>query len=303
MAALLALAGMAGCQSTSASPAHGSTDTGLVLLSLADGSVKGQQSVGSDPVAVTVSEDGRMAFVADSAPGDVYGVKLPALTVAWKQHVGGAPFALLAYRGHLLVSLYDGGAVVELDPATGAKLNSITVTPRPAAMATDSIGNVIVAGTSGLVEYLDGKTKPGGPGFGIASVGDQIWTADYERAELVQAGGHRVGLPLPVFAFWLSAGEGSTLLISAEGAREDSDPGAVLAMDTHTEQFTILARPRDPDQVIQSGSTIFVAAHGDHEVEAIAASKASVWAHGIAAVGLAADPSLNLLVVVTNSHE
>jgi DNA-binding beta-propeller fold protein YncE len=276
---------------------------GLVLLSLTDGSKRAAASIGADPVAVTVSDDGATAYVADSSPGDVYAVGLPALKIAWKQHVGGAPFGLLLHSGSLFVSLYDGGAVVELNPTTGAKLRSIRVTPRPAAMSVDADGRLIVAGTAGRVEYLDGTSLKGGPGFGIAAVGRHIWTADYERAELVRADGRIVGLPAPVFPFWLSAGNGNHLLIAAEGASEDSDLGAVFDLDTSTLKFTTLATPRDPDQVVISGSRVVVAAHGEEHVLVIDGSTRTSWAQGIAPVGLAPDPALNLLVVVTNSHE
>ena len=295
---------LAGCgESTPAASNQPYPATGLVLLSLTDGSKLAAASIGSDPVAVIVSEDGAVAYVADSAPGDIYAVRLADLKVAWKQHVGGAPFGLLLHSDGLFVSLYDAASVVELDPATGAELRSVSVTPRPAAMSVDVDGRVIVAGTGGRVEYLDGSTLTGGPGFGIAAVGRQIWTADYERAELVRADGRRVGLPAPVFAFWLSAGSGNHLFVAAEGAREDSDPGAVFDLDTSTLQFTTLATPRDPDQVVVLGSRIFVPAHGDENVLVIDGSTTTAWAQGIAPVGLAPDPARNMLVVVTNSHE
>lgn len=265
--------------------------------------MRASASVGTDPVAVIVSADGAYAYVADSAPGDVYAVTLPDLKVAWKQHVGGAPFGLLLQSAGLFVSLYDGGAVVELNPATGALVRSVSIAPRPAAMGVDAHGRVIVAGTGGRVEYLDGSSLPGGAGFGIAAVGDEIWTADYKRAELVRTDGGRVALPLQVFPFWLSAGSPGHLLITAEGAREDSDPGAVFDLNTATLQVATLAKPRDPDQVLLFGSRVFVAAHGDENVLVIDGSATTAWAQGVAAVGLAIDPMHNLLVVVTNSHE
>ena len=297
---------LAGCGGTGTSPSASNQPypaTGLVLLSLADGSEHASASVGTDPVAVIVSADGSLAFVADSTPGDVYAVSLPDLKVAWKQHVGGAPFGLLLQSGSLYVSLYDGGAVVELNPATGVKVRTFPIAPRPAVMTVDAAGRVIVAGTGGRVEYLNGTSLTGGAGFGIAAVGDQIWTADYERAELVRADGHRVGLPIPVFPFWLSAGSSNHLLVAAEGPREDSDPGGVFDLNTATLQFTTLATPRDPDQVLMSGSRVFVPAHSDGHVLIIDGGKKTVWAQGIAPVGLAVDSTHNLLVVVTNSHE
>jgi hypothetical protein len=153
------------------------------------------------------------------------------------------------------------------------------------------------------VSYLDGTSLDGGAGFGVAAVGEQVWTADYQSSELVRADGRRVRLTLPVHAFWLSAGHGSHLLIAAEGAREDDDPGGVFDLNTETLRLTTLATPRDPDQVVVSGSRIFVPAHGDGHVLVIDGSVTRSWAEGIAPVALAADPLLNLLVVVTNSHE
>jgi hypothetical protein len=67
--------------------------------------------------------------------------------------------------------------------------------------------------------------------------------------------------------------------------------------------FKMLATPKDPDQVLQSGSTVFAAAHGEHAVLAIRDGRPSVWAQGIEAVGLAADSQLSMLVVVVNAHE
>jgi DNA-binding beta-propeller fold protein YncE len=290
--------------STPAASNHTYPATGLVLLSLTDGSKRAAASIGTDPVAVIVSEDGATAYVADSAPGDVYAVRLPDLRVEWKQHVGGAPFGLLLHGGRLFVSLFSGAAVVELDPTTGARAGSHPVPQGPAVMSVDARGRVVVAGTRGQVNYLDGTSLRAGNGFGIAVVNGEVWTADYERAELVPAGDdHRVGLPLPVFPFWLAAGTSGTLLIAAEGAREDGDPGGVFSFDVASAKFTTLGRPRDPDQVVQSGSTVLVASHGDRQVLAIEGGLTRAWAPGAAAVAIAPDPSLNLLVVAVNNHE
>jgi DNA-binding beta-propeller fold protein YncE len=275
-----------------------------VLISLKDGTPRGSASVGSDVVAVIVSDDGRTAYLADSAPGDVYSVTLPGLKVAWKHHVGGAPFGLLLHGGRLFVSLFSGALVVELDPGSGAQLATHTVHDGPAALAIAPDGRVMVAGTRGQVDFLDGTSAPAGNGFGVAVVSGRVWTADYSRAELVPLGDdHRVGLPLAVFPFWLAPGAEGTLLVAAEGAAEDTDPGGVFSLDTVTGSFTILATPRDPDQVLQSGSTIFVAAHGDRSVLAIQGGQAAGWARGASAVALAADPALGILVVAVNAHE
>jgi outer membrane protein assembly factor BamB len=275
-----------------------------VLLSLKDGARISAATVASDPVAVIVSDDGKTAYVADSAPGDVYAVRLPGLTVAWKLHIGGAPFGLLLHDGRLFVSLFDGAAVDELDPATGARLASHPVPQGPAAMTVDAEGRVVVAGTRGRIDRLDGTSMSAGNGFGVALAGGTLWTADYERAELVPvASGNRVGLPLPVFPFWLAPGSNGSLLISAEGPAEDTDPGGVFSYDPMSNTFKTLARPRDPDQVVQSGSSVLVAAHGDRAVLAIDGDHTSVWAPGAAVVGLAPDPALGLLAVVVNAHE
>jgi hypothetical protein len=279
-------------------------ESGLVLLSIKDGTQRSSASIGKDPVAVIVSDDGRTAYLADSAPGDVYAVSLPNLPIAWKQHVGGAPFGLLLHGGRLLVSLFSGASVVELDPKTGNMMGMHQVPQGPGAMATDTSGRVVVAGTRGQLTTIDGGQVAAGNGFGVALAGGHIWTADYERAELVPAGDdHRVGLPLPLFPFWLATGAGDTLLIAAEGAVEDSDPGGVFSFDPVNSAFKILATPKDPDLVLQSGSMILVAAHGDGQVLVLQDDHSSTWARGSAPVALATSDALGLLVVAVNAHE
>ena len=251
-----------------------------------------------------MSGDGTTAYLADSSPGDVYAVRVPELTVTWKQHVGGAPFGLLLDGSRLYVSLFSAAKVVELDPKTGVLIGMHAVPDGPAAMSLSPDGRVLVAGTSGTLASLDGPSSHAGRGFGIATLGQEIWTADYQRAELVRArDDHRVPLPLRVSPFWLAPGAGGTLLIAAEGVHEDDDPGAVLSFDPATEGFTTLARPRDPDQVVQSGSKVLVPAHGERQVLAIEPGKITVWAAGADAVALAPDEALNLLVVLVNAQE
>jgi hypothetical protein len=279
-------------------------ESGLVLLSLKDGALHASAPIGKDPVAVIVSTDGRIAYLADSAPGDVYAVSLPDLHVAWKQHVGGAPFGLLLQGARLFVSLFDGNAVLELDPKSGIVMGTHQVPQGAAAMATDASGHVVVAGTRGQLNVIDGGQLRSGNGFGVAMAGGRLWTADYERAELVPAGDdHRIGLPLPLFPFWLAPGAGDTLLIAAEGAVEDRDAGGVFSFDPMTGAFKILGTPKDPDQVLQSGSMIFVAAHGDGNVLVLQDDRSSTWARGSAPVALAPSDSLGLLVVAVNAHE
>jgi len=279
-------------------------ETGLVLLSLRDGTRVASASIGSDLVAVIVSEDGKTAYLADSAPGDVYAVRVPSLQVAWKQHVGGAPFGLLLHQKRLFVSLFSAASVMELDPSNGKSLATNPVPQGPAAMTEDAGGHVVVAGTGGELSVLGGDSVAAGNGFGVAEVGGRLWSADYKRSELVPAGDdHRVRLPLPVFPFWLAPGAGTSLLIAAEGGTEDTDPGGVFSFDTVSGSFQILATPKDPDQVLFAGSTIYVAAHGDQDVLAIKSGLRKVWASGAAAVGLAADPALGFLVVAVNAHE
>jgi hypothetical protein len=229
---------------------------------------------------------------------------VPELMVAWKQHVGGAPFGLLLDGALLFVSLFNDASVVTLDPKTGVLVGMHKVPQGPAAMSLATDGGVLVAGKSGNVTKLDGASMPAGEGYGIAVIGTEIWTADYKRAQLVRASDdHRVQLPLAVFPFWLASGAGGTLLVSAEGANEDDDPGAVFSFDPTTGAFTTLAQPRDPDQVVQSGSKVLVASHGDRQVLAIERGAGRVWASGAEAVAIAPDPALNLLVVAVNAHE
>lgn len=287
-------------------PAPVAPASGLVLLDLDTGAQVASLSVGSDAVAVGLSEDGTTAFVADSAPGDVYAVNLRQRRVLWRSHTGGAPFGVVENDGRLFVSLYSSAFVDEIDPRTGRILEAHSVTQGPAALTVDHLGRVAVAGTHGEVDFLDGSpTLPAGHGFGIADAGGYLWTADYERAELVRAGdGKVVGMPDPLFPFWLQAEPGGKLLIAAEGDPEDTSPGGVYEFDPETGGFRTLARPRDPDLVVKSRDTVFVAAHGDRAVLTISSSgKTTIWAQGVAAVALAPDPNLNLLVVAVNSHE
>ena len=279
-------------------------ETGLVLLSLRDGARAASASIGSDLVAVIVSRDGQTAYLADSAPGDVYAVRLPSLQVAWKQHVGGAPFGLLLHQERLFVSLFSGASVVELDPSSGKTLAAVPVPQGPAAMTEDAGGHVVVAGSGGGLSVFGAEWLAAGNGFGVAEVGGRLWSADYQRSEIVLAGDdRRVRLPLPLFPFWLAPGAGTSLLITAEGRTEDTDPGGVFSFDTVTGSFQTLATPKDPDQVLFEGSTIYVAAHGDRDVLAIKSGLKKEWAAGAAALALAADPPLGFLVVAVNAHE
>lgn len=289
---------------SSSSPSSAPHDGGLVLLSLTDGATKSEATIGSDPVAVITSTDGRTAYVADSSPGDVYAVQLPALKVTWRAHTGGSPFGLLLHDGRLYVSLFAGAAVVELDPATGKKVASHAVTAGPGEVSLDASGRVIVAGTRGEIDYLDGTSVRAGHGYAVVAVGDDLWTADYERAEIVRAGDlHNVGLPMPMFPFWLAPCSPGSILVAAEGADEDHDLGGVFVYEPATDSWTQLALARDPDQALVSGDTTFVAAHGDRDVLAINGDSVDKWAQGVPAVALAADKPLNLLVVVENGHE
>jgi hypothetical protein len=236
---------------------------------------------------VTLSDDGRTAYVADSSPGDVYAVSLPDLRVRWKSHLGGAPFGILLHNGRPQVTLFDSARLVQLNPADGSVIAQEPTPEHPAALTLDAAGNVAVAS---------------GDAFGIALVGGTVWTADYARSLLI-AQGRQVPLPAAVHPFWLAPGQQGRLLIAAEGASEDSDPGAVFSYETVDGSFVTLDRPRDPDLVIQAGQSIFVAAHGDREVLNIQGSATQRWARGASVVALAPDPTLGLLVVAVNSHE
>lgn len=296
---------LAACSSSTTERAH---QTGLVLVPMNHAVKQAEAAVGSDPVAVVVSDDGATAYVADSAPGDVYAVRLPQLRVTWKAHTGGNPFGLLLHAGRLFVSLFSGAAVVELDPATGKQTASHRVTAGPGVVSLDPNGDVIVAGTRGEIDYLDGRSVRAGHGYAVAVGGsglDQMWTADYERAELVRAGDlHTVGLPMPMFPFWLAPYLGGSILVAAEGADEDKDLGGVFAFDPSTERWTTLALARDPDQaVFYTYGVTYIAAHGDSAVLSVYGGEVAKMAQGIPAVALAPDPTLDYVVVVANDHE
>jgi DNA-binding beta-propeller fold protein YncE len=286
------------------SPAPAVPASGLMLLDLRSGAPVASLSVGSDAVAVTLSADGSTAFVADSSPGDVYAVRLATRRVLWRAHTGGAPFGILFGGDRIYVSLFTAGAVDELALDTGRVLASHPVGQGPARMAIDVDGRPLVALHSGGVATLDGHVTGGAQGFGIVTFGSEVWTCDYAHAKIVRVtDGQTFTAPMGLSPFWLAAGAGPSMLIASEGADEDRDQGGVFRMDIGSGAFTVLARPKDPDQVVEAGGVDYVAAHGDHDVLAISRGRTQTWARGAAAVALAADPQLSLLVVAVNSHE
>ena len=292
---------VAACGDSAAAPIP---QTGLLLLDLRTGATVASLSVGSDPVAVLLSTDGATAYVADSTPGDVYAVQLAGRRIRWRSHIGGAPFGLLFGGDRLYVSLFTASAVAELALTNGAVLAWHPVGKGPAVMAADAKGRPLVAELSGRVEGLDGSFMAAGHGYGVMTLDSDVWTCDYKMGMLVRANdGYTYSVPLGLSPFWLAPGAGGTILIAAEGAAEDADAGGVFRLDPGRGTFATLARPRDPDQVIESGGAVYVAAHGDRDVLAIKNGRTSVWARGAAAVALAADPVLGLLVVGVNAHE
>jgi hypothetical protein len=277
---------------------------GLILLGLGDGAYRGQLALGSDPVAVTISADGRTAYVSDNGPGIVYAVAVPELKVRWKTVVGGRPGPLLAGLDFVFVSLYETGQVAELDARSGTVLSQRRVGPRPGQLVLDD-GRIQVACGDGRVWDLEGASRPGGRGFGLAAASGQLWSADYDAGALVRVGdGHRVALPAGLHPFWLSAGPDDRILIAAEGADEDRDPGAALLMDRAL-NVTSLAVARDPDLVLEWDQRVYIAAHAERRVTVLgkAPGRVSHWMPGAAVVALAVDPGRGILVAVTNAGE
>jgi hypothetical protein len=64
-------------------------------------------------------------------------------------------------------------------------------------------------------------------------------------------------------------------------------------------------RTTDPDQILEAGGKIFVASHGDRQVDVLtsAGDRVGSWGKEAAAVALAVDDALGLLVVVTDVGE
>ena len=274
-----------------------------MLLSLRDGALSKQATFGEDPLAVALSADGRTAYFADNRPGDVHALSLPRLEPLWKTHVGGSPSGLLFSGDRLYVSLWSVAQVAELDGTTGALQRKIDVPALPGALLLRG-GEVVVACGSGKLADLHGHSWTAGTGFGVAVAGGSTWTEDYERAELVRLDPPlRTGMPVSAAPFWLQAGGPHELLVSAEGSPEDDAPGAVVSFDTLTMRSTVLARSRDPDMVLRRGDRVFVAAHGDHEVQVITPRGILHWALGAEAVALAIDEPLGLLVVAVDASE
>lgn len=249
---------------------------GVLLLDLHTGALVAQRSLGQDPLAVTLAPDGKTAYVADNELGDVVALRLPSLRQQWRTHVGGAPGGLLVHDAAVYVSEYDTATVAQLDRASGRQVGTQAVAPHPGALVWED--------SAGVVTSHD-------EGFGVADAGGRLWT------------GARIQLDGGLKPFWLQAGRPNELLVSAEGAPEDTAPGAVMSIDTRSGAITTLATPRDPDQVLRSGGDVFVAAHGDREVLVLRDGRQLQWARGAEVVAVAADPALDLLVVVTDADE
>jgi hypothetical protein len=274
---------------------------GLLLLGLADGSLRAQQALGEDPVSVELAADGAVAYVSDNRPGRVLAIALPSLHVLWSADPGGRPGPLLATLDALYVSLFEAGQVAELAPADGAVVARHNVGKGPGQLALDG-GAVLVHCEDGEVWDLAGGHRPGGgPGFALGGG----WSAAYDSGTLLRlADGATLASPPHLHPFWLAPGAGSTAYAAAEGDDEDRDPGAVLVLADG--RVDVLARPHDPDQVAYLAGRVFTAAHADHEVLVLdAAGKAAPrhWAAGSGPVALATDPRLGLLIVVVNARE
>ena len=110
LALALATAVLAACGGRAPDPPPAS---GLLLLDLAQGGVRGTLSLGADPLAVALSPDGRTAYVSDNAPGAVDAVSLPDLRLRWSTRTGGRP---AGYRRALIT----GSVASSKARATGA---------------------------------------------------------------------------------------------------------------------------------------------------------------------------------------
>jgi DNA-binding beta-propeller fold protein YncE len=277
---------------------------GVLLLALNDGSYRGRADLGQDPLAVSISPDGNEAYVVDNTGGFVFAVSLPNLRVRWSSKLDGAPTSIVTQDNSLWISLYTAGQVVQLDRRTGNVVDKWAVGPGPGAIVFQQ-GQAWTATSAGLWQ-VKGHKQADVHGFGVASVGGTIWAADYDKGQVVRVSdGQIVSLPSGLHPFWLAAGSSGNLLVAAEGADEDRDLGAVLSLAPPTYEPRSLTRATDPDQVVEAGGKIFVASHGDRQVDVLTSSgdHAGTWGKGAAAVALAVDDALGLLVVVTDERE
>jgi len=277
---------------------------GVLLLSLSDGSYRGRADLGQDPLAVSISPDGNEAYVVDNAQGYVYALSLPNLRVRWSSKVDARPGPIVTQGDQLWVSLYSAGQVAQLDRHTGDVVNKWAVGPGPGAIVFQQ-GQPWAASTAG-VWLVKGRKQADVHGFGLASAGGSIWAAAYDPGEVVRVSdGKTVALPSGLHPFWLSGGSSGNVLVAAEGDDEDRDLGAVLSLDPPAYEARTLIRATDPDLVLEADGKIFVASHGDRQVDVLTSSgdRVGSWARGAAAVALAVDDALGLLVVVTDERE
>jgi DNA-binding beta-propeller fold protein YncE len=265
--------------------------TGLLLLDLRTGSVRGSAAVGEDPLAIAVAPDGRTAYVSDNAPGLVRAVSLPELKVRWTAHTGGRPGPILVTLDEILVSVYETNEIVALDPATGAIGARTPTCAGPGQLAL--VKGAVVAACA-----ADG-------GFALVALGQESWIGLYSTGALKRReDGTVVPLPPHLHPFWLSAGPGNALFVAAEGDDEDHDPGGVI--EVRGSEVRILSTARDVDQVEVAAGRVFAAAHGERAIlvlDAVTGAAQARWAQGTNPVALAADLPLGVLVALTDARE
>ena len=299
LAVLLALP--AGCGSPAA-PAPPPA-AGLLVYGL-DGGLRASAALGRDPLAVALASDGATAYVSDNAAGVVRAVAVPRLRLRWQAAVGGRPGPLLAVAGRLLVSLFESAQVAELDPSDGRLLARHPVGPGPGQLLL-AAGRVLVACSDGRVWDLAGGSRPAGPGFALGLGAGGTWASDQAGGALVRLeDGRRLQLPPGLHPFWAAAGPEGSLWVTAEGADEDADPGAVVVVDGSLRP-RVVAAPRDPDALAAAGGRVYVAAHGERELLVLdsAGRRLATWGRGSSPVAVAVDTRQALLVVVTNARE
>ena len=255
-------------------------------------------------MAVSISPDGNEAYVSDNAGGSVYAASLPNLRVRWTAALDGRPGPILTLGDELWVSLYTAGQVVQLDRHTGEVISKWAVGPGPGQVAQQQ-GQLWVASAQGVWQ-VKGKKQSDIHGFALAAADSAVWAGDYEAGEVVRAqDGKTVSLPAGLHPFWLAAGSAGRILVAAEGDNEDRDLGGVLSLEPPDYAPRTILTATDPDMVVESGGRIYVAAHGDREVDVLMSSgdRVGAWAKNAAAVAIAVDQPLGLLVVATNERE
>lgn len=205
--------------------------------------------VGEVPVAMTLSEDQRVVYVANMRGKSVTWVDLEEKAALRTVELGVTPRDIVRLGDRLLVGGYYEGELVALDAATGEETGRLTLATGLSSMLVHPTrGRAYVLNTSRDALY-EVRVRPLqlvaqlGAEFEYKGVWDMEMSPDGSRIVVSQWGGDRLVLvrtfPLAIEAFVETGGDGPcALAIAPDGrhavvAHSESDDAAIVDLERH----------------------------------------------------------------------